>query len=82
MSPLIPPKGDEKPTPPPDETPTPPKGDEKPEKPKRTFRAQRLAGSVIHKAKEYHKGDKVPDGADLDRLKRLGLIEGHEPGDE
>jgi hypothetical protein len=33
-----------------------------------------LLGSIIHGGHEHHAGDKVPEGADLDRLKRLGLV--------
>ncbi len=34
-----------------------------------------LTGSIIHGGHEHHAGDKVPDGVDLERLERLGLIE-------
>lgn len=35
---------------------------------------EKLNGSIIHGGREYHAGDRVPEGADLDRLRRLGLI--------
>ncbi len=34
----------------------------------------KLTGSVIHAGREYHAGEDVPEGADVDRLRRLGLI--------
>ncbi|MCA1655154.1 MAG: hypothetical protein LC635_01505 [Pseudonocardiaceae bacterium] len=54
------------------------KADEK-KKPRRGFGKPKLAGTVLHKGREHHAGDEVPEGCDVDRLKRLGLIEGHEP---
>ncbi len=38
-----------------------------------------LLGSIIHGGHEHHAGDRVPDGVDLDRLKRLGLVKGQAP---
>lgn len=35
---------------------------------------QKLTGSIIHGGREYHAGEQVPEGADMDRLKRLGLV--------
>jgi hypothetical protein len=35
----------------------------------------KLTGTIIHKAKEYGPGCDVPDGADVERLKRLGLVD-------
>ncbi len=47
-----------------------------------TPRRPKLTGSIIHGRREYHAGDPVPEGADLDRLKRLGLVEGSKPDDD
>ncbi len=38
----------------------------------------KLTDSVTHEGKVYEAGEEAPKGADLDRLKRLGKIEGHE----
>lgn len=35
---------------------------------------EKLSGSIVHKGREYHEGDKVPEGVDMDRLRRLGLV--------
>jgi hypothetical protein len=42
-------------------------------------RALKLAGSLLHAGRVYEAGDPVPDGVDLDRLKRLGLIAAGKP---
>ena len=35
----------------------------------------KLTGTIVHGGYEHGPGCKVPEGADLDRLKRLGLVE-------
>ncbi len=34
----------------------------------------KLLGTIIHGGYEHGPGCKVPEGADMDRLKRLGLV--------
>ncbi len=39
----------------------------------------KLTGRLSHGGRLYEPGQPVPDGVDLDRLKRLGLVKGQAP---
>lgn len=44
-------------------------------KPEKAGRGEaKLTGTIIHGGYEHGPGCKVPEGADMDRLKRLGLV--------